>query len=140
MSFSLMPLCSYLYNAYVFVVFDGLRQYFSCTLNYFFTRNFKVWRSQSAGAVGVILYSDPEDYNAPWATDVYPESIWMPETATRRGDLYYGTGDPLTPGYPSIGDADNYAATSNGWDVKHTKTNQISVELIKMRTPSFRLV
>ena len=89
----------------------------------------------------MILYSDPEDYNAPWATDVYPESIWMPETATRRGDLYYGTGDPLTPGYPSIGDADNYAANSNDWDVKHIKPNRmISVELIKMQTPSFRVV
>lgn len=59
--------------------------------------------AEEQGAAGVIMYADPGDYIAPWASDYYPDSIWIPATATSRGSIFMGTGDPLTPGYPSIG-------------------------------------
>jgi len=59
--------------------------------------------AEENGAIGVILYADPVDYVAAWATDVYPDSIWIPPTAAARGSIFMGTGDPLTPGYPSTG-------------------------------------
>jgi N-acetylated-alpha-linked acidic dipeptidase len=61
------------------------------------------------GAIGVILYSDPADYIAPWVSDdYYPDSVWIPPTATSRGSIFRGTGDPLTPGYPAIGKRQKY--------------------------------
>lgn len=67
--------------------------------------------AEEHGAVGVIMYADPGDYIAPWATDYYPDSIWIPPTATSRGSIFMGTGDPLTPGYPSIDSAYRYNET-----------------------------
>ncbi|KAL4238468.1 N-acetylated-alpha-linked acidic dipeptidase 2 [Mactra antiquata] len=73
----------------------------------------KVKLAQERGAVGVILYSDPADYVAPWATDYYPDSIWIPGTAASRGSIFMGNGDPLTPGYPSIDSAYRYNETDS---------------------------
>ena len=53
------------------------------------------------GCSGVILYSDPADYAHPGGA-VYPDGWFMPETGVQRGSLMIA-GDPLTPGYPSIG-------------------------------------
>ena len=33
---------------------------------------------------------------------VYPNDFWLPGSGVQRGSLYLGTGDPETPGYPSI--------------------------------------
>ncbi|XP_052769425.1 N-acetylated-alpha-linked acidic dipeptidase 2-like [Mya arenaria] len=76
-------------------------------------RSGKASRAEEHGAVGVIMYSDPADYVAAWATDAYPDSIWIPETATSRGSIFSGTGDPLTPGYPSIDSAFRYGETDD---------------------------
>ncbi|XP_070577786.1 putative N-acetylated-alpha-linked acidic dipeptidase [Ptychodera flava] len=66
-------------------------------------RGNKALHAEQYGAVGLILYSDPADYAAEDATDVYPDSWWLPDTGAQRGNLHVSDhkGDPLTPGYPA---------------------------------------
>jgi N-acetylated-alpha-linked acidic dipeptidase len=55
------------------------------------------------GAVGCIIYSDPED-DGYFQGDVYPEGPWRPEHGVQRGsvmDMPIHPGDPLTPGWGS---------------------------------------
>jgi N-acetylated-alpha-linked acidic dipeptidase len=65
-------------------------------------RNAKVRQAVERGAVGCIIYSDPEDdgfYNG----DVYPVGPWRPDDGVQRGTILdYAAmypGDPLTPGH-----------------------------------------
>ncbi|XP_076097524.1 N-acetylated-alpha-linked acidic dipeptidase 2-like isoform X2 [Mytilus galloprovincialis] len=69
----------------------------------------KIFRGDKAnlaymhGAIGIILYSDPEDY-AMGQTDtsqVYPHDWWLPASGVQRGTIFLRSGDPLTPGYPA---------------------------------------
>ncbi len=55
------------------------------------------------GVVGIIFYTDPQDFTEHGSTEVYPESWWLPPSGVHRGSLSLSDGDPLTPGYPSIG-------------------------------------
>ncbi|XP_065069888.1 putative N-acetylated-alpha-linked acidic dipeptidase [Rhopilema esculentum] len=59
----------------------------------------KVALGEAAGAIGMILYTDPADYAS--GTSSYPKSWWMPPDGVQRGTVQLGDGDPLTPGYPS---------------------------------------
>ncbi|KAM4742232.1 N-acetylated-alpha-linked acidic dipeptidase 2 isoform 2-T2 [Anableps anableps] len=65
-------------------------------------RGNKVKNAMSAGAKGVIMFSDPADY---WATGVkpYPDGWNLPGGGVQRGNVLNlnGAGDPLTPGYPA---------------------------------------
>lgn len=67
-------------------------------------RGLKVREAERAGAVGVLIYSDPEDDG--WRQgDVIPEGSWRPERALQRGSVQYissNVGDPLTPGRPAL--------------------------------------
>ncbi|KAM5224854.1 N-acetylated-alpha-linked acidic dipeptidase 2 isoform 3-T3 [Hipposideros larvatus] len=65
-------------------------------------RGNKVKNAMSAGAIGIILYSDPADYSAP-EVQPYPKGWNLPGTAAQRGNVLNlnGAGDPLTPGYPA---------------------------------------
>ncbi|NWJ09420.1 NALD2 dipeptidase, partial [Crypturellus undulatus] len=65
-------------------------------------RGNKVKNAISAGAQGIILYSDPADYCAP-GVDAYPAGWNLPGGAAQRGNVLNlnGAGDPLTPGYPA---------------------------------------
>lgn len=69
-------------------------------------RGFKVANAEAAGAVGVILYSDPADSG--WGRGLpYPEGGWYSQHSIERGTvltLPY-PGDPLTPGEPAVRDA-----------------------------------
>ena len=59
------------------------------------------------GAIGCIIYSDPED-DGYAAGDVYPKGPFRPENGAQRGsvlDMPVAPGDPLTPGYASTKDA-----------------------------------
>ncbi len=56
--------------------------------------------AEKAGAVGVILYTDPADFSS---TVNYPDSWFLPETGIQRGNILRQKGDMLSPGYPSIG-------------------------------------
>lgn len=64
-------------------------------------RGIKAREAEKAGAIGLILYSDPEDDGAP-VGPVYPEGPMRPERGIQRGSVYNGVGDPSTPGYPSV--------------------------------------
>jgi N-acetylated-alpha-linked acidic dipeptidase len=59
------------------------------------------------GAVGCIIYSDPED-DGYVQGDVYPEGAFRPEAGVQRGsvmDMPVYPGDPLTPGVGATKDA-----------------------------------
>ncbi|KAM8975426.1 putative N-acetylated-alpha-linked acidic dipeptidase isoform 2-T2 [Pelodytes ibericus] len=65
-------------------------------------RGNKVKNAQNAGAIGLILYSDPADYCAP-GVEPYPDGWNLPGDGAQRGNILNvnGAGDPLTPGYPA---------------------------------------
>ena len=56
--------------------------------------------AEEAGAVGVILFSDPKEFSS---NVNYPDSWFLPDTGVQRGNILKQKGDPLSPGYPSIG-------------------------------------
>jgi N-acetylated-alpha-linked acidic dipeptidase len=59
------------------------------------------------GAIGCLIYSDPED-DGYAAGDVYPKGPWRPENGAQRGsvlDMPVAPGDPLTIGYGATRDA-----------------------------------
>ena len=61
-------------------------------------RGYKAKYAEAAGAIGLIIYTDPGDSGFARG-DVYPHGIWADESAIQRGSLltldYFG--DPLTP-------------------------------------------
>ena len=59
--------------------------------------------AESNGAVGIMMYSDPQDYGPVPANETYPHSLWMPRDGVQRGSIGPGGGDALTPGWPSTG-------------------------------------
>jgi len=66
-------------------------------------RGLKVRDATEAGAIGMILYSDPAD-DGFMAGDVYPKGPMRPWDAVQRGSIRFlesYPGDPLTPGYPA---------------------------------------
>ncbi len=67
-------------------------------------RGMKVREAAKRGAVGAIIYSDPEDDGC-LRGDVYPKGTWRPWEGVQRGsylDVPIYPGDPLTPFEPSI--------------------------------------
>ncbi|XP_071484102.1 putative N-acetylated-alpha-linked acidic dipeptidase [Diadema antillarum] len=66
-------------------------------------RGNKVLNAQAAGAIGIILYSDPADYAIDGDISVYPDNWWLPDTGAQRGNTFVSDakGDPVTPGYPA---------------------------------------
>ncbi|XP_064646378.1 N-acetylated-alpha-linked acidic dipeptidase 2-like [Lineus longissimus] len=79
-------------------------------------RGDKVTFAEKYGCIGVILYSDPDDYAPATAGDVavYPNGWWLPGTGVQRGTLFLDRGDPLTPGYPSIDSAYRLSINETG--------------------------
>ena len=69
-------------------------------------RGVKVYIAEQRGAVGVIIYSDPQD-DGYYKGDPYPLGPWRPETGVQRGSVQYlfkYPGDPETPGVASTPD------------------------------------
>ena len=66
-------------------------------------RGAKVQVAENLGAIGVILFSDPQDKAAEGRDFSYPDSWWMPGMGVELGTVYNGNGDPLTPFYPALG-------------------------------------
>ena len=67
-------------------------------------RGVKAKVAEDRGAIGVIIYSDPED-DGYMQGDVFPKGPWRPVASGQRGSVQYlfeYPGDPLTPGRPSI--------------------------------------
>jgi len=67
-------------------------------------RSAKIKQAAERGAVGCIIYSEPED-DGYYRGDVYPKGPWRPEDGVQRGTAadYAAAypGDPLTPGWGS---------------------------------------
>jgi N-acetylated-alpha-linked acidic dipeptidase len=70
-------------------------------------RGIKPKVAQEHGAIGCIIYSDPED-DGYFQGDVYPHGAYRNHSGAQRGsviDLPVAPGDPLTPGYGATADA-----------------------------------
>ncbi|HSS19111.1 MAG TPA: M28 family metallopeptidase [Pyrinomonadaceae bacterium] len=67
-------------------------------------RGVKAKVAQDHGAVGLLIFSDPED-DGYMKGDVYPKGPWRPVTSAQRGSVQFlstAPGDPLTIGKPAI--------------------------------------
>ncbi|HEU5210855.1 MAG TPA: transferrin receptor-like dimerization domain-containing protein [Longimicrobiales bacterium] len=74
-------------------------------------RGIKPKLAAERGAVGTIIYSDPQD-DGYWVNDVYPEGPMRPEHGVQRGsvmDMPVRPGDPLTPGRGAVKGAERIA-------------------------------
>lgn len=71
-------------------------------------RGIKVMLAEQFGMIGVLIYSDPHE-DGFGRGETYPNGPWRPETSFQRGSISYlsmAAGDPTTPGWASIKDAD----------------------------------
>jgi N-acetylated-alpha-linked acidic dipeptidase len=78
-------------------------------------RGVKVYLAQQRGAIGVLLYSDPQD-DGYAKGDAWPIGPWRPETGVQRGSvqfLFKYPGDPETPGVASTLDLPDAARNPN---------------------------
>jgi len=64
-------------------------------------RGIKAREAERNGAVALILYSDPSD-DGFVRGDMYPDGPMRPGTGVQRGSVMNATGDPTTPGWPSV--------------------------------------
>jgi N-acetylated-alpha-linked acidic dipeptidase len=77
-------------------------------------RGVKVYIAQQRGAVGVLIYSDPQD-DGYYKGDPWPMGPWRPETGVQRGSvqfLFKYPGDPETPGVASTPELPDSARVS----------------------------
>jgi N-acetylated-alpha-linked acidic dipeptidase len=77
-------------------------------------RGVKVYIAQQRGAIGVLIYSDPQD-DGYFKGDAYPLGPWRPDTGVQRGSvqfLFKYPGDPETPGVGSTPDLPDSARVS----------------------------
>jgi len=64
-------------------------------------RGIKAREAEKHGAVGLIIYSDPQD-DGYARGDIYPKGPMRPWGGIQRGSILNTNGDPTTPGYPSL--------------------------------------
>lgn len=67
-------------------------------------RGIKARLAEERGAAGLILYSDPRD-DGWFRGEPYPNGPFRPHTGIQKGSVKNASGDPTTPGYPSLPDA-----------------------------------
>jgi N-acetylated-alpha-linked acidic dipeptidase len=67
-------------------------------------RGIKAREAQRHGAVGLLIYSDPQD-DGFVRGDVYPDGPMRPAFGVQRGSILNSNGDPSTPGYASTANA-----------------------------------
>uniref|UniRef100_A0A8C0TAY5 N-acetylated alpha-linked acidic dipeptidase 2 n=1 Tax=Canis lupus familiaris TaxID=9615 RepID=A0A8C0TAY5_CANLF len=97
-------------------------------------RGNKVKNAMLAGAIGIILYSDPADYFAP-AVQPYPKGWNLPGTAAQRGNVLNlnGAGDPLTPGYPAKGTSSLLRAVTTNMLENHFLVSMMLCLILKIK-------
>ena len=91
-------------------------------------RGVKVYLAEQRGAVGVLIYSDPED-DGFYKGDAWPIGPWRPETGVQRGSVQYlfrYPGDPETPGVASTPDLPDSARVSPDGNQPHIVSMPIS--------------
>ena len=71
-------------------------------------RGIKARLAEEHGAAGLILYSDPRD-DGWFRGEPYPDGPYRPRTGMQKGSVKNSSGDPTTPGYPSLSDASRVA-------------------------------
>jgi N-acetylated-alpha-linked acidic dipeptidase len=64
-------------------------------------RGIKAREAQKRGAVGLIVYSDPQE-DGYFRGDVYPKGPMRPAGGIQRGSMMNGNGDPTTPSWASV--------------------------------------
>ena len=64
-------------------------------------RGIKAREAERHGAIGLILYSDPQD-DGYFHGDIYPRGPMRPPGGIQRGSVLNQNGDPTTPGYASV--------------------------------------
>ncbi len=78
-------------------------------------RGVKVYLAEQRGAIGVLIYSDPQD-DGYYKGDAYPIGPWRPENSVQRGSvqfLFKYSGDPETPGVASTLDLPDSSRAKN---------------------------
>ncbi len=104
-------------------------------------RGVKVYLAEQRGAVGVLLYSDPQD-DGYFKGDAYPEGPWRPATGVQRGSVQYlfkYPGDPETPGVASTLDLPDSARDNSPPEPRATShTSSPSPSAITMQRRSCR--
>jgi N-acetylated-alpha-linked acidic dipeptidase len=91
-------------------------------------RGVKVYIAEQRGAVGVLIYSDPQD-DGYYKGDAYPMGPWRPDTGVQRGSVQYlfkYPGDPETPGVASTLDLPDSARISPEGNQPHIISIPIS--------------
>jgi N-acetylated-alpha-linked acidic dipeptidase len=94
-------------------------------------RGVKVYLAQQRGAVGVLIYSDPQD-DGYAKGDAWPVGPWRPETGVQRGSvqfLFKYPGDPETPGVASALDLPDSARIPNTSGPEGSQPYIISIPL-----------
>ncbi len=84
-------------------------------------RGVKVYLAEQRGAVGVLIYSDPQD-DGYFKGDPWPIGPWRPATGVQRGSVQYlfkYPGDPETPGVASTLDLPDSARVSPDGNQPH---------------------
>ncbi|KAK3886159.1 hypothetical protein Pcinc_009661 [Petrolisthes cinctipes] len=61
--------------------------------------------AERLGAVGLVLYADPQQYAPLGEEAVYPNTVYMPPSGAADGTVFLDDGDPLTRFYPAINSA-----------------------------------
>ena len=74
-------------------------------------RGIKARLAEEHGAAGLVLYSDPRD-DGWFRGDPFPDGPYRPRTGIQKGSVKNASGDPTTPGTPSLPDATRVAAGS----------------------------
>jgi len=64
-------------------------------------RGIKAREAQKRGAVGLIVYSDPQE-DGYFRGDVYPKGPMRNADGIQRGSMMNGNGDPTTPSWSSV--------------------------------------
>lgn len=67
-------------------------------------RGIKARLAEEHGAAGLVLYSDPRD-DGWFRGEPYPQGPYRPRTGIQKGSVKNASGDPTTPGSPSLPDA-----------------------------------
>jgi len=94
-------------------------------------RGVKVYLAQQRGAIGVLIYSDPQD-DGYSKGDPWPMGPWRPETGVQRGSvqfLFKYPGDPETPGVASTLDLPDSARIPNPSGPDGSEPHIISIPL-----------
>ena len=94
-------------------------------------RGVKVYLAEQHGAVGVLIYSDPQD-DGYYKGDPYPIGPWRPDTGVQRGSVNYifrYPGDPETPGVASTLDLPDSARGTNFAGPNGVQPSIISIPL-----------